>query len=201
MEKQRSTRYRWLVYGAMAGLCVLVVLLAKENERLKDLLQSIIQDQVAAGDHLPGFAATGLAGDETWLSFDDEHRESIVLVFTTTCPSCEENVRNWQKLYQRAGDRYRFAAIGIDDPDVVRAYAEKTAMPFRVFTPTQWRIFPKSHRIAAVPLTLVVARDGRIKEAQVGILDDDFIRRLLAVELPAPAPFLSGALPAATARD
>lgn len=178
MSTRQVSWYGFLIHGMTAALCVLVVLLARENHRLEDLLASLIQDNVEVGDHFPDIAVTGLDGGETTLSFEDAPNGSLVLVFSTTCPTCEENLDHWRELHERAGEHYRFAAIGIDEPATVRTYAEERSLPFDVFIPVSWRYFPKTYRIAVVPQTIVVGSDGVVKEVRTGMLPDDFLDRV-----------------------
>lgn len=180
MAERRMAWYRIALYAAVAALCVLVVLLARENRQLEDRLQTVSREQSAegniqVGDYLSEFAVTELDGSFTSLAFDGVDRESIVLLFTTTCSACQQNVDPWLELHERVRGRYRFAAIGIDDPELVRTFAEAHALPFEVFVPVDRQQFPETHHIVGVPQTLVVGSDGRVKDIRLGVLAKKFL--------------------------
>ena len=61
-------------------------------------------------------------------------------------------------------------AVGLDDPQAVRAYAAEKLLPFRVVTPSDRVGFAKGFRVKGVPQTILVGADARVKKIQVGKL-------------------------------
>ena len=174
MPSKRIGLYPVALHLALATACVLVVLLARENRRLE---KALVVSRAAAGgikvgDPLPEVAVTELDGSATALRFDDASRDTVVLVFTTTCSACEQNLGRWLDLHEQLGERYRFVAIGVDEPQATRAWSEEHGLPFRVVVPVDRRYFPESFGLTGVPQTIVVGADGRVKDVQLGVLPE-----------------------------
>ena len=121
---------------------------------------------------------TDLDGLDSELAYDDSPRDSVVLVFTTTCPACQKNLGHWRDLHRRFGDRYRFVAVGLDSPEATRSWVEENDVPFQVVLPADRTSFRRDYGISSVPQTLVVSTDGRVKLTQPGVLSQEFLDRL-----------------------
>ena len=151
------------------------ILLARENRDLKDRVYRASM-AAAAGpavdDVLPAVPVTDLDGLESELVYDDPSRDSVVLVFTTTCPACHKNLERWRDLHQRYGESYRFVAVGLDPADETRRWAEQNDVPFEVVIPADRSSFQRDYGISSVPQTLVVGNDGRVK--LTGVLSPRF---------------------------
>ena len=179
-----SKRFGWYTIGlhtvlVMCGL--LILLLARENRQLEERLY---QSSVAAAGGpeidalLPELSVTELDGVESVLAFDGLAHDSVVLVFTTTCPACKRNLEHWRDLHENFGDRYRFVAVSLDPPEATRRYTEQNDLPFRVVMPADRSAFQRAYGITSVPQTLVVGTDGRLKDVQPGVLLPTFRDRL-----------------------
>ncbi len=177
MSNKRFSWYATGLHVALVALCLLTVLLARENRSLKDDLHSV--SMLAAGgpevdDLVPAVPVTDLDGLDSELAYDDSARDSVVLVFTTTCPACRQNLGHWRDLHQRFGDRYRFVAVGLDSPKATRTWVEENDVPFQVVLPADRSSFRLEYGITSVPQTLVVSTDGRVKLTQPGVLPREF---------------------------
>ncbi len=181
MRDKRVSWYGLGVHAVLAIACLLILLLARENRSLEERLASA--SLASAGgpkihDLLPALPVADLEGAESVLAFDAVSRNSVVLVFTTTCPACQKNLEPWLDLHEAFGDRYRFVAVSFDPPEETRRYAEEHALPFPVVTPADRAAFQKAYSITGVPQTLVVGTDGRVIDTQAGVLPQTFRARL-----------------------
>lgn len=167
-------RLGWVL--AFVALSVLVVLLARQNQRLEVALQAASQRSVgglAEGDTMPRLELAELDGRSMSLSFEGAARASLLLVFDTTCAACDQNMDRWLELYQRYGESYRFVAIGLDEPQATLDYARRHELPFQVVVPRD-PYFAGSVGIVGVPETLLVGTDGRVEALHLGVLPEDW---------------------------
>ncbi|MEM7357231.1 MAG: TlpA disulfide reductase family protein, partial [Acidobacteriota bacterium] len=129
---------------------------------------------LAEGDTMPPLELAGLDGSTTSVTFEGAERESFLLVFDTSCAACDQNLDHWLDLHARYGERYRFLAISLDEPQATRDYAERKELPFEVVLPTD-PYFAGSVGIVGVPETVRVGRDGRVEALHLGVLPDDWL--------------------------
>ena len=173
MQKIRIGRYGLFLHGMLAVLCVLVVLLAVENRRLKRPQEPRSSaSTLTAGDALPTVKVHDLDGRPFDLRFDESGRDTLVMIFTTTCGICKENLGNWLDLYERLGDQHDFVAVGLDDPQAVSTYSARNSLPFRVVTPADRQAFMEGYGIRGVPQTLLVNGAGQLARIRAGLVRD-----------------------------
>lgn len=174
--------YSAMMHGTVVAFGLLAMFLTLDNQRLKERLNRA--SVAAAGGPevetlLPPLPVADFDGMVSTLSYDQPEKDSIVLFFTTTCGgACKSNFGNWLDLYERFSDRYEFVAVGLDDAEATRTYAEENELPFRIVIPTERRDFQLAYKIFSVPQTLVVGNDGRVKDVQPGVLPASFPDRL-----------------------
>jgi peroxiredoxin len=181
MSNKRLGWYAIVLHAVLVIFCLLILLLARENRRLEERLVRAALAAVGGpeiDDLLPEVPVTELDGIEAVLAFDGQARETVLLVFTTTCPACQKNLEPWRDLHRRFGDRYRFVAVGLDPPEETRRFAEQHDLPYRVVVPADRSAFQRAYGIESVPQTLVVGADGRVKDVQPGVLPQSYRDRL-----------------------
>ncbi len=181
MKNQRFGLYTITIHAALVAFCLLVLMLTRENGRLKEGLYQASLAAVAGpevDERLPEVPVIDLDGIESVLHFDGQAQDSVVLVFTTTCPACKGNLASWRDLYEHHGDRYRFVAVGLDEPEATRQYAAQNELPFPVVIPADRPSFQQAYSISSVPQTLVVGADGRVKSVRPGILPAGYAENL-----------------------
>lgn len=177
MNKPKPNWCPSTLHVLVIGLAVVVVLLTQKSHLLeKNLLvaSSAIADGVEIGDRVPVLPATEIDGGETLLRFDDDDRETVLLVFDTSCPGCTKNLAPWLELYRQHDDEYRFVAISLDDVATTRRYAERNELPYPVVVADR-RFFSRMYGIVGVPTTLVINRTGRVIDVQTGRPVDGFL--------------------------
>ncbi|MEM1180324.1 MAG: thioredoxin family protein [Acidobacteriota bacterium] len=187
----RAKAVRWypfLLYATLLTCCALVLLLAQENRQLeKRLYQASL---AAAGGpeisaQLSDIAVTELDGVDSTLVLGNAEQESVMLVFTTSCPACQQNVEPWLDLHRRFGEHYEFTAVSLDPLVATHIYAEANELPYRVVIPKDRSAFQESLNIKKVPQTLVVDAAGRVKIVQPGVLSEEFREQLAADNIAA----------------
>ena len=174
--------YSIVLHVALLVFGVLVLLLARENRKLEEVLEATslrTGNSLESGQQLPDVAVIELDGRRSELSFQDA-ADSLLFLFTTTCSVCEENLDRWLDLHRRFDDRFQIVAIGLDDLEATRAYVEEHDLPFRVVVPADRQYFPTAFGVLGVPETILVGAGGEVKDIRLGVLKPDFDQRLAA---------------------
>lgn len=114
----------------------------------------------------------------------DSVRPSLLVVFRSTCPVCEQTAPDWRALARLAPDRT--FAIGLDADSVAAAWAKRRVPGVAAVAPVEPTVFLDRLRIRAVPTTLLF-EGRRLSLARVGPLrpeDHARIRRAFAPSGP-----------------
>ncbi len=170
MERHSPAFYSVFLHGMLIVFAALVFFLATENRRLEAQQADQRVSRLTTGDVIPTVRVHELAGGESDLRLDDGGRDTVAMVFTTTCPVCDDNLSRWVDLYERQADKHDFVAIGLGEPQAVQAFVAENKLPFRVVTPESRAEFSRGYGIKGVPKTILVGPDGRVKKFQVGRL-------------------------------
>lgn len=110
---------------------------------------------------------------------------TLVVFYTAECPWCRLSVRRWNRLREEVLEipGARAVAVSLSDSAASREYPGQTGFAFPLFLPTDVERIEARWKVAAVPYTVVVEPDGRVKGAWKGAVDSlqhNEIRRVLA---------------------
>ena len=141
-------------------------------------LQIGIHQAVPRGQNSPG--ASGLFAFEP--AGDAAH---LLLVFRSTCPTCEQALPAWNRLARSS--RWRTTAIGLETAGAAAAYASERIPAARVAVPRDPDRFTRRFRISVVPTTLVIDRGGRLVARHAGPLEEADLEAL-RLEADSSAP-------------
>jgi thiol-disulfide isomerase/thioredoxin len=178
-----SSRKSWLGAGLIVVLCVLNLLLIKQNLDLRrqlsagartvDLSTNVLQP----GDVVAPVAATDLSGRPYQLDYKKDGRRRLLLFFSPNCPYCQQQSPLWRDLLNKV-DRNRFIVVGVvsdrEDKQLVSAHAEGAGY-FKTNTPLPLVFFDSEslgdYKLTATPTTLLINEDGKVEHAWVGKWD------------------------------
>ena len=163
-----------------------VAWLTLENRDLKLAMQP--KQQLVAGTEVGAFPVQNLEGASETLSYDATSQDTLLLVFTSTCPACNENQPNWRTLYEQAKDQYRIIGIGLEDAETLATYRQDKGLPFPVVLPEDYPAFAQDYKLAGVPTTIQVNSKGEVVEAWTGILSPETLANLTDSSLAAWIP-------------
>jgi len=182
-EIQASSRKSWLGAGLIVVLCVLNLLLIKQNldlrrqlsagARTMDLSTNVLQP----GDVVAPVAATDLSGRPYQLDYKKDGRQRLLLFFSPNCPYCQQQSPLWRDLLNKV-DSNRFTVVGVvsdrEDKRLVSAHAEGAGY-FKTNTPLPLVFFDSEslgdYKLTATPTTLLINEDGKVEHAWVGKWD------------------------------
>jgi hypothetical protein len=172
--KKRIGWYSAVLHLALIALAIQVVVLTQRNGGPA----GEVPETIAAGDAVEPIPVVDLEGRERTVRFDGKSEDTLLFVFTTTCPACKANVPAWIDLYQRLGDRFDVVGISVDDPGPTVEYIAEYDLPYPVVTPADPVGFPRRYRIPGVPQTLRIGPDGEVRGAWIGPLTEEQIESL-----------------------
>lgn len=176
--KRSWTWYSVFLHLAVLALVVEVLYLYQQNRDLRTLQNASRPPALSVGETVDPIAVRTLNGSPETLDPVGAERETVLLVFTTTCPFCVENQDTWKELYDRHRDTYDVVGLSIDSLDATRDYVDRHRLPFPVVVPDDPQAFPRDYRIPGVPQTLVVDREGRVRRTWPGVLAEDTLEQL-----------------------
>jgi thiol-disulfide isomerase/thioredoxin len=143
--------------------------LVRENQRLGATAQYYASlRHTAAGVALPDLHGKDLNGQDLTISYKDVNQQTLLLVFSPTCPHCKRNWPAWQELARAAhGKRVVFVNVGgLLPPNFSQLYSFDSA-------PVMAETSPETilkYSLFEFPLTIVMSRDGRSEKVSVGEL-------------------------------
>ena len=185
MSRDEATRKKsWLTIGLIVSLCVVNLLLIKQNFDLRtqlaagartiDLTTNVLQP----GDIVSAVTAIDLDGRPYELGYKNDGRNRLLLFFSPNCPYCEQQSPHWRELLDKV-DGNRFAVVGVvsdkENPQSVSAHADGAGY-FKTKTPLPIVFFDdeslETYKLTATPTTLLINPDGKVEHAWVGKWDE-----------------------------
>ncbi|MFQ5746053.1 MAG: TlpA family protein disulfide reductase [Gemmatimonadota bacterium] len=138
------------------------------------------RSRVDPGDRLPATLAfeNPTSGDTLRIQTG---RPVVLLVFRSTCAACERNLPAWRALARRVGDAAELLAVPMEDAAPGLAYARAhlpSAVPALPLRPDD---FIRDLRLQAVPTTLLVDTERRLRLRLAGRLAPSDLDRLAAL--------------------
>jgi thiol-disulfide isomerase/thioredoxin len=123
----------------------------------------------------------GLDGQELTISYKNVDRETLLLIFSPTCPHCKRNWPVWRDLAgEAAGRRVVFVNVGGElPPNFSQVYSFDSAAVVAETNPES----VLKYSLFEFPMTILVSPDGHSEKVWVGELgssDVVDIKKLLA---------------------
>jgi len=183
-ENKSSTQKSWVSIGLIVILCVLDLLLIKQNLDLRKQLAAggrtldLTKNFLQPGDVVTPVTATDLDGHPYQLDYKQDGRQRLILFFSPTCPYCQQQSPLWRDLLDSV-DSNRFTVVGVvsdrEDKQLVSAYADGAGY-FKTKTPLPLVFFDSdslgSYKLTATPTTLLINEAGQVQHAWVGKWDE-----------------------------
>lgn len=196
-ERRRGDLFVAFLVAACVVLAVLVVLLARENRRLKLALAAPASGQAATaalkvGDCVTPFSLVADSGAKVPVEFGPGRPKTLLLVFSAQCPACARTVPIWNDLFG-AGPPPSVQLFGLQidkgAPSPGSGAPAPPAPRFPVFAAETPR--PEAlTKIPWVPAAVLLAGDGNVEGVWFGVptaAQVEELRRGLAASKPAPA--------------
>ena len=192
IENKISLQKSWLSIGLILVLCVVNLLLIKQNLDLRKQLAAggrtidLTTNFLQPGDVVMPVTATDLNGRPYQLDYKKDGRQRLLLFFSPNCPYCQQQSPLWRDLLDKV-DSNRFTVIGVvsdrEDKRLVSAHADGAGY-FKTKTPLPLIFFDSeslgSYKLSATPTTLLINEDGTVEHAWVGKWDETSVLEVAA---------------------
>ena len=183
-ENKISPQKSWLSIGLILVLCVVNLLLIKQNLDLRKQLAAggrtldLTTNFLQPGDVVAPVTATDLDGRPYQMDYKKDGRQRLLLFFSPSCPYCQQQSPLWRDLLDKV-DSNRFTVIGVvsdrEDKRLVSAHADGAGY-FKTKTPLPLVFFDSeslgSYKLSATPTTLLINEDGTVAHTWVGKWDE-----------------------------
>jgi len=148
---------------------------------VSDLTQVKTMDQ---GSPAPDLVLQSLDGPQVSLS---QYKGSVVLInfWATWCPPCKEEIPTLEAAYRAHKDR-GFVILGVDvgEPgSVVRNFVKEMGISYVVLLDEQERMLVRYGGVG-LPMSVLVDRDGIIRERHIGVISEAELQKYLDKHLP-----------------
>jgi peroxiredoxin len=172
---------------ACVGLAILTTLLARENRSLKARLAADSHlaleqaDALKPGDLVKPFPVLDGAGQESTIGFGEGEAGTILLVFSSTCPACQETIPRWTAVLGSVPrGAVRIVAVQTDraDPHTNAAAHVLPALPFPIYSPagSGAEVLKK---VPFIPATVILDAKGVVTQAWFGVPTEEQEEALL----------------------
>lgn len=167
---------RYILIGAVALVAAVAGYLTREATRT-DIAVSV---SAAANAELMALNLPDTEGIEQTLT--QWHGKVLVVNFWATwCPPCLKEIPDFIEVSRRhANEPVQFVGISIDRPEAVKAFAAEFEVPYPLLlgspqTLEMARGFGNTAQ--ALPFTVIIGRDGVIREVKLGTLNQEELER------------------------
>lgn len=141
---------------------------------------------IAAGDTRPEFELPGLDGNAHHVSQWDG---KVVLLnfWATWCAPCREEMPMLNRMQAEYGERgFQVVGIALDSPASVQSFAEKLGIDYPILIDNAtgddlMRRYGNTHGV--LPYSVLIGRDGTIKQILLGALHRDDLLPLVRTQL------------------
>jgi peroxiredoxin len=139
------------------------------------------------GTIVPSLSGKDLDGKDFTLSYSNDPRKVVLLVFSTRCGFCNRNMPNWKAMVQSIDrNSYRIVAVSIIS-DGVKEYVSQqklTDIPIIAEVDPKNRV---SYEMNVTPQTMLINSDGKVEKLWIGLFGPDDrseVERSFSLKLP-----------------
>ncbi|MEW5792397.1 MAG: TlpA family protein disulfide reductase [Pseudomonadota bacterium] len=143
-----------------------------------------LMDKVADPDNisLPSLILPDLNGKETGLA-DFKGKVLVVNLWASWCPPCRKETPEFIALQQELGSKgVQFVGIGVDEEPAIRAFVKEMGVTYPILLAGEQgdQILMAFGDVQGVlPYTLVLDREGKVRERHLGYYPQEELRRVL----------------------
>lgn len=140
------------------------------------------ESELAIGDPHPGFSLATPGGERV----DAERfagRAMLVNFWATWCAPCRREMPVLQAASDRHGDKLAVIGIALDDPEPVASFVDELGIDYTILVGQDEALDAQSawgNDVGAMPYTVLVGRDGRVRWLHYGEVTADELDEALA---------------------
>ncbi len=172
---------KWSV--AISACCVVLlaanIALIHQNNQLKaQLSQPPPTLEIPAGTQMPDLRGFDPDGKPVEVDYGKDPRKVLVLVFSPTCPFCEQNWPKWEQVISSL-DRSAVRPVGVDVTSTSQApflsQHQLTGLP--VFEKIDPKVMMNYH-FQLTPQTILLDPAGKVEKVWTGVMTDSAVSDL-----------------------
>ena len=125
------------------------------------------------GTIVPSLSGKDLDGKDFTLSYTNDPRKVVLLVFSPRCGFCNRNMPNWKAILQGLDrNSYRIVAVSIISDGVKEYVSEQklTDVPIIAEVDPKGRV---SYEMNVTPQTILINSDGKVEKLWIGLFSPD----------------------------
>lgn len=130
-------------------------------------------EEIKAGVTIPEIKVHEMKGSELTLASRTDPQGSLIIIYSPACHVCHDTMPKWIELYNQffKPRNIPVVAVSILNEALTTESINELKIPFNVASvPTIDKQI--GYKISRVPVTMIVAPDGKVKEVWVGNLDN-----------------------------
>jgi peroxiredoxin len=179
-----SNRFILLLFAIIVLMGVEIGYLVYQNRQLHLMLEDpsrFFEKTLQAGESVPAIRAEDVNGKELGLTYSTTGPFTLVLWFSPTCSSCEDNFGLWKEIFSKSEpDRLRIVGFCSCTAAEGRETVKAQQLKFPVLAATDQSIVDL-YKGNLLPQTILVAPDGQIKNVWPGALLESQKKEILSV--------------------
>lgn len=147
-------------------------LLMHQNRQLRSIVENPMKkyETLKQNQTVPPFTGIDLDGDAVTIEYSQDEPYTLMLWFSASCPSCEDNLQFWSMLYgDYKSDKLRLIGVCNDDLEEARTTADEYGLKFPVIIPDDESIV-QDYGATALPLTMLISPEGAMVRVWPGPL-------------------------------
>jgi peroxiredoxin len=187
--KENTAISRWLQragYVIFLFVIVEMVVLIQQNRNLKRQLNEIGSPHpiefLKVNDQVASFDLKDINGHEMSVAFGSSKKQTLLFMFSTTCPHCERNLAKWkdisEKIKRKDKDAVNVMGVSISNNDETKEYYLKNKLNYTTLVADT--SFERLYKVEAVPQTLLINGDGKVKNNWTGELTAQQVKELMS---------------------
>lgn len=173
-----------LLFATTASVLMLVnVLLAQQNKQLKALAGKPGRRlELSPGKGVPPVEGFDVEGNKVVVSYGEDPRKTVLLVFSPGCRACKANMSNWQSLIKGVDKSlYRVIALSLAPTGIEDYLAQfnPAGVPVLAEVDAKTRV---EYQLSLTPQQILIDPEGKVEKVWTGLLrgeDKADIERIL----------------------
>jgi peroxiredoxin len=160
-------------------LIIMIVLMAAEigvlmhqNRQLRSMIENPVKkyEALKQNQSVPPLSGIDLDGNAVTVEYSQDEPYTLMLWFSASCPSCEDNLHFWNMLFaDYDSENFRLIGVCSDDPDDARRIADEYGLDYPVIIPDDESII-REYGATALPLTMLISPEGAVVKVWPGPL-------------------------------
>ncbi len=174
---------RWMIIIFMslcASLLASDIILVLKNRQLAGVaVQRVRSFEIEAGTTVPALVGVGTDENVIEVAYGQDHRDTLVLVFSPTCGICSRNWPQWTSVVTKV-DMHRLRTVFVNlservKPEYLNRYHIEDQKVIANLDPSVF----KQYHLGVTPQTLLIDNNGRVVKVWTGILRESTVQELV----------------------